>query len=629
MKFRLLAVLLAALFILASCGSKGKVTPVPSENTAEDEFQLTDGKIQDNVPETKPDENSEREPETEREEPEKEPASSDAVTEIKVANGYTFNSPFPVMYIDTKAGVNSKDVYVNASMKLYQGDKLLYGENTSDIQIKLRGNSSLYFEKKPYKIKLAEKTSFFGFSESRHWLLMACSFDRSLIRDKLALDLSSLYFDYYTKSDWVEVIMNGKYIGTFQLCEQIRVEKDRVNIKNIEDKLEKDEISIQDYTDENGYDITGGYLLEMSVQFDEKSKFHTAVYELPIMIKSPEDAADNPKMMTYLKKYFQDFELAIKADDLTSIRGLRYTDLFDFDDLVDYWVLSSFYKTHDFMINSTFMYKDAADKDGVEDKIHMGPMWDIGNSLGNYTSLNGWLEPTEAESWSSKSDGNNNWYKQICKDPYFMVKAQESFCRLIEPVNDIIKEGGLLDTYKNQLSDSVEANQYLYPTFDKSEAGWPENECFDDEVEWIRDFMKKRLDFMSRELADLDNISLKYCKYKDYLHFVDIILKNADGSELLRGEHKNELGVAADYKTDYTGSVMIEASCKAGNSVYARIYVNDSRSDKYELKNGSFTAAVDCSEMEASDTCRDVITVRFFDKNDKMTGINYVTVAKQ
>ena len=552
---------------------------------------------------------------------------ADTATEIQVKGDAVMQTHLPVFYIETEKPVNTRDYYVNGTLTAKLGDEILYGDTVSDIEIKLRGNSSLHFAKKPYKIKLAEKTDFFGYSESRHWLLLACAFDRSMMRDKIALDLSSMWFDYYTKSTWVEVYMNGKYLGLYQLCEQIRLENDRLAIYDIEDYLEEEQMDISEYTKENGYDITGGYLLEVSVQYDEKSKFKSTMMDVPIMVKYPEDAADNPRMMNYLKKYIQEFELAILADDLISNKGDHYTELFDFEDLVQYWVLSTFYKTHDFMINSTYLYKDKADENGVEDKLHMGPIWDIGNSLGNYTGLNKWVEPTEPETWRSPSDRSQNWYSEICKDPYFMVRAQEAFCELLDPVDQFVREGGIIDEYKELLAESVDMNQLLYPTFKDSAAGLPENKNFEDESEWVREFMVRRLAFMTEQLSDLKNITLPYCTFTKTCDDIAITLTDEAGTELPAGTYENKIGVKADYASDCLSPVKVEISTQLEKAVQAGIYVNDQKVGKFDLTDHSLTEVIDSAYLTPSVQARNVITVRLFDRYGDCLATNFVTLA--
>ena len=105
-----------------------------------------------------------------------------------------------------------------------------------DFTIHVRGNSTAGQDKKPYKIKLDKKTDLFGLGggvKNKHWVLLANCFDESLMRNKLCYDLAGQFgAPVWMKSEWVDVVMNGKYVGNYQLCQHIRVSEERIPILN-------------------------------------------------------------------------------------------------------------------------------------------------------------------------------------------------------------------------------------------------------------------------------------------------------------------------------------------------------------------------------------------------------------
>ena len=75
-----------------------------------------------------------------------------------------------------------------------------------------------------------------------------------MIRNKITYWLGAeMGMKYTPQCVFVDVIMNNQYAGSYYLCEQIRVGKNRVNI----DDLEADEAAKNVTT---GAAITGGYL---------------------------------------------------------------------------------------------------------------------------------------------------------------------------------------------------------------------------------------------------------------------------------------------------------------------------------------------------------------------------------
>ena len=87
----------------------------------------------------------------------------------------------PVMYITTEnqTPVTSKDYYLNATYYLdAKGiagyDNIGSASAPLNMEIKGRGNYSWSgFDKKPYRIKLADKQALLGMNKSKHFTLLA------------------------------------------------------------------------------------------------------------------------------------------------------------------------------------------------------------------------------------------------------------------------------------------------------------------------------------------------------------------------------------------------------------------------------------------------------------------------
>lgn len=145
------------------------------------------------------------------------------------------------------------------------GTVLLDGE---EAEVKVRGNWTTTYDKKPLRIKFTEKQNLLGLnngSEMKNWVLLAEYKDASMLRNKTALQISGeiLGEDGYYASDaeLVEVYINGNYWGVYLLAELQQISNHRININEAE----------KDYT---GTDI--GYLLEFDGTYykeDELSQF--------------------------------------------------------------------------------------------------------------------------------------------------------------------------------------------------------------------------------------------------------------------------------------------------------------------------------------------------------------------
>ncbi|WP_051993195.1 CotH kinase family protein [Clostridium sartagoforme] len=86
------------------------------------------------------------------------------------------------------------------------------------MKIRLRGNTSINYAKKQYFIKLinddgSENTQdIFGMGEEYEWILNISYIDKSLIRNYLALSLSSKIMENVPEARYCEVIIKIRII---------------------------------------------------------------------------------------------------------------------------------------------------------------------------------------------------------------------------------------------------------------------------------------------------------------------------------------------------------------------------------------------------------------------------------
>lgn len=169
--------------------------------------------------------------------------------EISDAQGYAGSGRFwfselPVCTINVANGVfpSSKTVTHDATLHISGNEEFPDVAYDGAITMHVRGNSTAGQPKRPYKIKLGKKTDLFGLGggvKSKHWVMLANYFDESLMRNKIAYDLSGEYGLPAMRSTWVDVVINGRFDGCYQLCQQIRVAEERVNIYSWSDAAEK------------------------------------------------------------------------------------------------------------------------------------------------------------------------------------------------------------------------------------------------------------------------------------------------------------------------------------------------------------------------------------------------------
>ena len=130
-------------------------------------------------------------------------------------------------------GIGLRDnEYVDGHMRLSVGDSTLY---TGEMQIRLRGNTSSYYgDKKPYKIKLSQKSDLLFRGESQYedkdWVLLRVyeGFPIRLLVGQMVGQTVGL--GWHPKWEYINLVINGDYKGDYILIESIEREKGRLNI---------------------------------------------------------------------------------------------------------------------------------------------------------------------------------------------------------------------------------------------------------------------------------------------------------------------------------------------------------------------------------------------------------------
>ena len=112
-------------------------------------------------------------------------------------------------------------------------------------QVKVRGNWTTSYDKKPLRIKFTEKQNLLGLNdgaEMKNWVLTAEYKDGSLLRNKTALSIAReiLAEDglYGTDACFVEVVINDQYWGVYLLAEYQQINENRVAITEAEKDYE-------------------------------------------------------------------------------------------------------------------------------------------------------------------------------------------------------------------------------------------------------------------------------------------------------------------------------------------------------------------------------------------------------
>jgi CotH kinase protein len=348
------------------------------------------------------------------------------------------------------------------------------------IEIRGRGNSTWSLDKKPYRVRLGDAQALLGMPSSRHWVLLANHADKTLLRNDVTFELGrSLGMAWTPRSRDVQVRLNGRYDGVYQLVEHIRIASDRVNIDELEPEITA------------GAAITGGYLL----QIDELSRgnarcFTTRIAQMTVCGEDPEELEVLPAQRNYIAGYVQTAEDALYGAEFASpTRG--YAAHIDVDSAIQYYLASELVKNVDGNLRrSTYLWKPRGGK------LHFGPLWDFDLAIGNAA----YFGATDAQGWYIRSAP---WFTRMFEDPRFADRVAATW-------REMKRDGRLdallahVDRRATELRDAQARNFERWPILDVNvfaNVAWPFPNSYDNEVAYLRRFLVERMAWMDAQWA--------------------------------------------------------------------------------------------------------------------------------
>lgn len=399
-----------------------------------------------------------------------EPVNLTIHTSAKTKNYIMYVHAFtglPVMWINTAGGapIISRDYYINAHMKLKEdvrtrapGDVL-----EADLQIKGRGNSSWKkWPKKPYRLKFLDKVSLMGEHKDKSWVLIANYADKSALRNHTALYLGKISnLEYTSSSHFVDLFLNGKYDGTYQVCEKMKISNHRVAVGD------------------------DGFLLEVSQRAprtDGSIYFYVDHMTNPICVEDP-DVEVGDANYNYAKAYVANADAVLYSDNYKDPdKGWRA--YFDMDSFVDWYLINEItHNTDANMKYSCFMHFKRGGK------ITMGPIWDFDLAFGNTDELN--RGPNGF--WIKQSD----WISRMFSDPVFVARVKERYAYFYSRKSDIMHE---IDKTAVYLKRSAYENENRWHTFyDYVLPNYEVWGSYYNEVQSVKEWLNVRMDWLKAE----------------------------------------------------------------------------------------------------------------------------------
>ena len=454
------------------------------------------------------------------------------ITEENNNTAYTltvwYTSGIPTFFVQTQSGSVES---IHSSKQLSESGKILimdsrgrsYFEGIID-EIHCRGNSSFdKTEKKSYTISLNKSMDLFEMGKAKKWLLIANAFDDTLVRNASAFFIAELLkLPYTPKFQYVDVYINGNFVGNYLLSEKVEIGKNRVNIRN----LEKEVVSLNkncnladtDFFMEQqgrlfstkGYhiekepeDISGGYLLELETSDRyglEASGFLTSRMQ-PVVFASPKYASYN--QVSYIAGLYQDFEDAVfSADGSNPYTGKMYYEYIDVDSFARKYLLEELVKNLDASFTSQYIYKY---DDSISSKFYAGPCWDYDKSIAASGITEDGINLNDPKGlYAAVQEKESDIWYALYQHKDFKKTVAAIFFKELEPhlKNNCEK---IFFEYSKNIRSSNDCNMIRWNTFPQAATIDEKRILYNTKVLELADFIDKRLDFLKSEWEALQD----------------------------------------------------------------------------------------------------------------------------
>lgn len=421
----------------------------------------------------------------------------------------------------------------------------------AEAQVKVRGNWTTTYAKKPLKIKFAEKQNMLGLNngaEQKNWLLLAEYKDASMLRNKAALYASREIMKddglYAADSDLVSVEINGEYYGIYLLTEMQQISSARVDIAEPDSDYKGTDTGY--FLEYDGYFYNEDELHQFSLDFADNSPLipydgesekegcyvrplamskNDPKEEVGITIKSKINSKEQHDFIAnfvnnvyrimyeaaYNDKAFvfdKDFKNIIESNDITPQQAVE--NVVDINSLVDIYIISEL--TCDADIYWSSFYMDADLSAGGKKKLTFEAPWDFDSSMGNKNRCidgTGFYASNLVPDVNGGTKGGGNydtinpwlvvlahedWYQELIKEKWTKIYDDGVFDRTLKLINKDSSE--LENEFRNNYQ---KWNNILMNTDFVNELSEPANACINESqaAEFLGSWLKSRVDFLN------------------------------------------------------------------------------------------------------------------------------------
>ncbi|MBD5548946.1 MAG: hypothetical protein HDQ97_16440 [Lachnospiraceae bacterium] len=403
--------------------------------------------------------------------------------------------------LDMNEFENKKYIETGAMMMLDAEGKSVCSEKLDKFRV--RGNLTATLDKKPFTFSFEQPIGLCGMDPAVKWNLLANATDGSYIRNKVVLDLANKSIDSYEPDgEFVEVYLNGQYMGLYLLTEAVEIGENRIEIEP-----------------------ESSWFLEMELDFRlEKDEPYVVSERGQIfVIKDTEEVSEDEKEQ--IQNMVDDVESALFAENgVSSISGKKLSELLDIESWAELWLIQEISGNHDTGIASTFAYV----MDKGKPLLYAGPVWDFDGTMGNVnTAMFGNPAALTTSIEESRPRGNanqNRWLAAMYQNDEFKMAVENKYTSLFrENLEEMLNVE--IDVLAEKISRPATLDAFRWHD---ERLGWmfvlPEDYSIPDEggyrrfaglerqIDMVRNFLAEKKDFLDKlwvEHADFCIVEVK------------------------------------------------------------------------------------------------------------------------
>ena len=346
--------------------------------------------------------------------------------------------------------------YPGNDLVLTDGDDVL----TGTVELKGRGNSTWReYAKKPYQIKFSKKTSVLGMPAAKKWILLANASDDSMIRTRLVYDAAEqMGFPYVTEYKYVDLWVDGEYLGVYLIGEKAEIGKNRLNLQDPAGAM---------------FELDNGFATDEDHYFFEgRLNSYFALKEIV-----EEDDAHIAQAMSNFQTAMTRFTTALTSEGWENLSLAQLNRMIDVDSLARYYLMNEYVLNGEGFFTSFFWYQD-----GASDVLHVGPLWDFDTCMGN----------KQEKVTDYNACDTSVLMKKMLNIPAFYQRVQELYARY-EPV--LTGMAGQIDGRKAEIGVSADLNYLRWNTLGTANpkpGGMPFAPTYDEALDRVRTWLNGR-----------------------------------------------------------------------------------------------------------------------------------------